>query len=514
MYVIIYTGIIGGEVINNLFKDKNGNLNKNWKTIYLQNKELVDSIDLPYDTKTNIVLTIKGLRSLPCCKMCGKELDLTKINNTYCGKKCSAKDPDVINKKVSNTNHAEKTKKISLALKGLSTERSWHTRKKKYGPTGFSKDGLSSIRKNLDQEKTKSTLLSRYNVSNSFQIDRVKKSNRERQLLNNSSRLHLPDWLYNKEEFEKVYLASGKSGILESGCGENLFNILSYEYGLRKKAESSAEVEIKSFIKSLGFTPLKTRKIIPPYELDIYIPEKKLAIEYNGLYWHSSGSKEGDIIKNNHLLKTEMCEAKGIQLLHIFENEWTDPIKKEIWKSIIRNKLGLSKKIYARKCTVGELSNMQVKEFCVENHLQGHVNFSEAFGLFYNGELVQIASFGKGRYQDKEELLRLCSKKNIVVVGGASKLLKGKEFISYANRRWSCGNVYNKIGMVKLGVTPPCDYYLDNGKLFHRSSYMKHKLKDKLKIYDDSLTAIENCYNNNIRRIWDCGNILYEKRNP
>jgi G:T-mismatch repair DNA endonuclease (very short patch repair protein) len=278
---------------------------------------------------------------------------------------------------------------------------------------------------------------------------------------------------------------------------------------------SRSEKEVKEFIDSLGIEYKENNKqIIKPYELDIYIPEKKIAIEYNGLYWHSSGSKETDNEKlKYHLMKTDMCEEKGIQLLHIFENEWTDTSKKEIWKSVIRHKLGLSKRIYARNCVIKEVSTKTANDFCEVNHLQGKCVASFAFGLFYDNELVQVVTFGKSRYNKSVdlELLRMCSKINTCIIGGASKLLKDFNFISYANRRWSYGKVYETLGMKLTTISPPCYYYIDKDKLYHRSSFMKHKLKDKLEIFDQNKTEVENCYVNGLRRIWDSGNLVYIK---
>ena len=203
---------------------------------------------------------------------------------------------------------------------------------------------------------------------------------------------------------------------------------------------------------------------------------------------------------------------KNTVTTYIFENEWES--KHEIWKSVIQHKLGKSKKIYARKCVVKNIPNKEANMFCEENHLQGKCVASFSKGLFYENELIQVATFGKPRYSksEKVELIRLCSKKYHCVVGGASKLLKDMKLISYANRRWSYGNVYEKIGLTKISTTPICYFYIDKGNVFHRSSFMKHKLKDKLEKFDPNLSEIENCYNNSLRRIWDCGNILYETK--
>ena len=283
----------------------------------------------------------------------------------------------------------------------------------------------------------------------------------------------------------------------------------------RTNGSSKAENEIIEFVKSLGFdVEINQRNIIKPYEIDIYIPEKKLAIEFNGLYWHSSNNIEDDKFKSKyHLIKTELCEELEISLLHIFENEWK--YLKDIWKSVIAHKLGKSLKIHARKCVIKDIDKKVAKEFCIKNHLQGSANCSFAKGLYFNDELVMVATFGKSRYSNKIdlELIRMCTKLNLCIVGGASKITKGHSFVSYGNRRWcsQLSNVYSNF-CEYTGVSDPCYWYIKNYNLYHRSTYMKHKLKNIFENFDDNLTEVENCYNNGLRRIWDSGNLVFIKK--
>lgn len=291
-----------------------------------------------------------------------------------------------------------------------------------------------------------------------------------------------------------------------------------YGYPLPKQSGTSClEKEVVEYVKSLTSDEVivNTKSVITPYELDIYIPSKKLAIEFNGLYYHSSGNvSEDNYNKTRHLHKTELCEKLGIRLLHIFENEWVE--KTDIWKSVIRSKLGMNQRIYARDTVLKDVPLKEAKDFCKQNHLQGHANASRAKGLYTSdGKLVIIATFGRARYNTNvtSELIRMCSLQGVTVVGGASKLLKDEEFISYANRRWSNGNVYERLGMTKIGSSPPCYWYISKGRVFHRSSFMKHKLKDRLQSFNPKLTEVENCYDNGLRRFWDCGNHIYIKVN-
>lgn len=258
---------------------------------------------------------------------------------------------------------------------------------------------------------------------------------------------------------------------------------------------------------------LNDRTMITPNELDIVLPDIKLAIEYNGLYYHSDEFKP----KNYHLDKTNACENLGYKLFQIFESDDID-----VWKSMISGKLGLNRRIYARKCFVSEIPANVSGDFCVQNHLQGNVPASVHLGLFYDDgfdtQLVQVMTLGKSRYNKymQYELLRLCSLKYTTVIGGASKLwnffvhkYSPKSVISYANRRFSQGNIYEVLGFEKTGISAPNYQYIVNGKLYSRVKYQKHKLSKVLEKFDPKLSEIENMHINGFYRIFDCGNIVY-----
>lgn len=266
-------------------------------------------------------------------------------------------------------------------------------------------------------------------------------------------------------------------------------------------------------------------------EVDIYSPNHKFGIEYDGLMWHSFGKSKHSMFNNyesesfdkfRHIQKTKLCEDKSIQLFHIFENEWLDINKQNIWKSVINSKLSQTKRVFARKTTIKEVSSKDSNSFLNSNHLQGSVNSSIRIGLYVEDELLSIMTFGKSRYDKKYdyELLRFCTKLNHTVVGGGSKLLKyfetnynPKSLLSYANRRWSQGNLYSKLGFDYISETSPNYFYFKSGsnQIEGRIKYQKHKLKNILESYDNNLTESENMYNNDYRKIYDCGNLVFVK---
>ena len=286
---------------------------------------------------------------------------------------------------------------------------------------------------------------------------------------------------------------------------------------------SKMEKEIVEFIKELGLgVEENNTTVLCGKELDIYIPEKQIAIEFNGLYWHSDLFKEDKY----HLKKLEECESKGIKLIQIFEDEWLN--KQEIVKSRLRNILGkIENKIYARNCVVKELDSKTVTKFLNENHLQGTVGSKIKLGLFYNEELVSIMTFGNLRKNlgqkskdDTFELLRFCNKLNVNIIGGASKLFKYftsnyscVSVISYADRRWGNGELYNTLGFKHIHNSQPNYFYVKNGEV-KREARFKYR-KDILvsEGFDKNKTEKQIMIDRNYFRIYDCGamKFMYEK---
>lgn len=320
---------------------------------------------------------------------------------------------------------------------------------------------------------------------------------------------------YSKTEYEK------SCKLIEIVCPEHgkfqqtPNNFLSKKYGCPKcnKILTKFEIEVSDFLKALNLQiNLNTRKKIPPLELDIFIPVHNLAIELNGLYWHDERFKEN----NYHLNKTELCEKKGIKLIHIFEDEWI--YKKEIVKSRLKNLLGLTEnRIFARKCEIRVVNSINSKEFLDKNHIQGDVKSSFKIGLYYHDELVSIMTLGKRPLINKSEyeLIRFCNKLNTSVIGGADKLLKHfikthnpKEIISYADRRWSQGDLYEKLGFEFIHDTKPNYWYVIGLNRLSRFKFQKHLLLKEN--FNKNQSEHKIMLNRKIYRIYDCGHKCYK----
>lgn len=301
------------------------------------------------------------------------------------------------------------------------------------------------------------------------------------------------------------------------GISYQYLNWLFRQYGMRDEyvsigaGSSFAEVELRDFVKSLGVEFITSdRKILRGREIDILIPDKKIGIEFNGVYYHSE--RAGNKDKFYHLSKTADAEAAGYQLLHICESDWVIPAKREIIQSLIAHKCGVTtRKIAARKCTVHTLTPAIAKQFLDANHLNGFVPAKQHFGLYSGTELVAVLSYGASRFKRGEnEIHRFAVLQNCAVSGGFGKLFKHvpkENLVSYADRRISGeASIYNKFFKTRT-TTPPSWWGFQPGTtaLQHRMNFTKKKLAE-LPGFNPDLTADENLFNLGFDRIWDCGN--------
>ena len=285
---------------------------------------------------------------------------------------------------------------------------------------------------------------------------------------------------------------------------------------------SLAEQELAAFVKSLTTCKvynhcMENKHVIDDREIDIWIPELKLGIEFDGLYYHSEINCKDS---NYHLKKTEACEEKGIQLIHVLEDEWIE--KKAVVKARLKHLICKQKtrRVFARRCEVKELANDIKDKFLEKYHIQGKDVSKIRYGLFFNQHLVAVMTFVKSRFnkQYQWELSRYATIAHFTVVGGASKLLKkfendyaSKSIITYADRRWSQGKLYEKIGFSFLHASAPSYFYVKSQHRFSRIMFQKHKLKDELEKFDESLSEVENMKMNGYTRVFDCGNLVYVK---
>lgn len=284
------------------------------------------------------------------------------------------------------------------------------------------------------------------------------------------------------------------------------------------KCISQAEIELGNFLENdLGCAVTRNaREVIPPLELDMYLSERKIAIEYNGLYWHDA-LKVG---KGYHREKTRKCSEAGIQLIHVYSDEWMG--KKEIIKSMLSAKLGLTKtSVDGRKCSIKEIDTSIAKAFFSENHISGHAKCMKVFGLYNSAnELVSCMSFRlPGQKQewlnansDVVELARYANKQATVVRGGFSKLLQYaiknwivpdtsyRKIWSYCDLGYGTGNVYEKSGFSLSTKQITTNYWYTDGK----KRYNRFKFRAS-----DGLSEAEVAKKNKVWKVYGSGNMLF-----
>lgn len=290
----------------------------------------------------------------------------------------------------------------------------------------------------------------------------------------------------------------------------NLQSVLDY-----KSTSSQTEQELRSYIESIysGKIVYNTRDIITPQELDIYLPEKSIAIEFNGNYWHSEINKD----KKYHQDKTINAYKAGVRLIHIFEYEWFN--NKDAIKNYLRHILSNEQNIiYARNTSVIHIDKEAEKEFENKYHLQGYTQSTTALALQYKGQIVGIMTFGKSRFNENTtELIRLCYKDNIIVIGGAEKLFKAyitenskTNIISYCDISKFTGQLYTKLGFNAIKITEP-NYIWVNSRNDAISRYktQRNRLVD-LGLCEDNETESDAMHKLNYYKVYNCGNIRFE----
>lgn len=419
----------------------------------------------------------------------------------------------------------EKMRATLLEKHGVENSMHLDSTKEKIKKTNLERYGseyptsLPTVRKKIEQ-----TNLDRYGVTNPFlcterqlwiQEERLKKHG-----VRHSGQLHMdpevvkllndPNWC------AQVYNANGIAGIVEATTASRPL-VWKYlrQHNIAAPTGSLFEQDVKTLIETLGFeVQERSRKIISPLEIDLYVPERKLAIECNGTYWHSELQGKD---KWYHLNKTTLCAEQGISLIHIWEHNWIS--MPEIIKGRLAAKLGTANRIYARDTTVKIVSFKEVATFLDCHHFQGSCPSSINIGMFNNNQLVGVMTLGKSRFNKsvEYELLRLCFETGSTVVGGASKMFKfftrmyaPKSVITYSDKSWNAGSVYKSIGFSYSHTAPPGYKYTTDYLHFEsRVKYQKHKLKEQLQSFDSNLTEWENMQANGFDRIWDCGNDVW-----
>lgn len=500
------------------------------------------------------------------CQCCGKEFELTSAQalrgRLTCSERCRytlsnqsfMKDID---------SHIAKQQSTMLERYGVTSplkvpeflEKSKQTCITKYGQPNFTKTP-QFIEKAKETNKRKygvdwytqtdeckssvvNTCLTKYGVTNAgkcgaFIVDKMHCPEKLDELM----RFKADPENYIRSKFsEKPTLSqlAESCGIRDSSMGEilvkaGLTNLVSYTF-------SKMEDEVFQFL-SHYIDPEEiirnTFKIITPYELDIYLPKYHLAIECDPTWTHNSTTciySESDSPKSKdyHLMKTNLCEALGIRLIHMFGYDWS--WHKDTCKSMILNAIGLTNiRYYARKLCVRSVSGKEAFDFLQANHRQGGVHCKVRLGLYDKDELVSLMTFSKLRHtigtgsddtSECWELVRFCSKNFSTVVGGASKLLHSficdyhpKEIRSFSDRAHTSGNLYPNLGFTELRRSDPGYVWVDikTDKAYSRYNAQKRNIQQFLDdcSIDTSLTEVQIMSEHGFVQVFDSGTITWQ----
>lgn len=504
-----------------------------------------DNLQKESGVDTDNLLTLYIIDKLNHCEVCG-----TACEGRFCSNKCKSQVigkenikkaiQAVIERKDEIVEKRKKTIKTKYGVEYYTQTKEYRDKVKK---TNLLRYGVESSNQSIIvKEKMRQSKLERYGDANYNNREKYKETfrknfNEEDYILNleskNIERYGVPvrAWIHYKNytnlnhEFVKSHFVTD-TNLFKFKEFVDYFEIpyLKTAYDIKERLgfkdilnehhyNTLSHVEKKLF----EWFPVEdkvsnTRKVLGGLEIDIYSPRHKLGIEYDGLYWHSTAAQEDP---NYHIKKLNLAESKGITLYNIFET--IDNL--DIWKSMILNKLGQSRRIYARKCEVRRVDYQDIREFLAENHLQGAVTSPINYALYYEDELVEVMTFKRPRFtKDYDfELLRLCTKKGSTVVGGASKLFSAfrrehptASVISYANRRWSRGDVYRKLGFDLLKVSAPNYWYVRGDEVLSRYQAQRHNLPKLLgESFDPELSESENMQHAGFERIYDCGNLVF-----
>ena len=281
------------------------------------------------------------------------------------------------------------------------------------------------------------------------------------------------------------------------------------------RSGSADEASLRDFVRTLGVTPIQTRAVISPLQLDCYVSERKFAVELNGLFWHSE-FRSSDPERHEH--KTQTCKAAGIALLHVFDDEWRD--KRSIVESMIRHRLGLTPlRLSARQCEIVELNDAERREFFERCHIDGDAPRAlSTFGLRHPQHGIVAAMslrwpFSAGRRARGElEIARWCCALNTSVAGACSRLvstarciavgLNARALVTYMDRRHGDGRGYLSAGMRHVGSTPPRFWWTDGKRRLGRLTVKADARR--------GLTEKQVAAERGVSRIYCCGNDVYE----
>ena len=421
----------------------------------------------------------------------------------------------------------EKCKESMLKRYGVDSPLKNENLKRKQIETNLERFGVENVfQVDSVRDKYKSTMISRYGVDSPLGIECVRDAAKAGKLESDRNKAFEKCKKANVtllEDYHGVFDERGKYVMYNVKCN-NCSNIFQYKISVPPYCRtcnpiSIGQSDVYNYVKSIysGKVEYDNRIVLDGKEIDIYLPDLRLGIEYDGSYWHSD--------KHTDYEKLKIANEKGVNIVFIHDYEWYNDRMNPILKSIIRSKIyGADHRIYARECKLVELDKMVYAKFLNENHLQGDCVASVLLGLVHNNELVQVMSFSCPRFsRDADwEMIRECSKLGLYVVGGKERLLKQFEklykpnsLLSYCDARYFSGESYVRCGFSFKGLSKENYVYVtkDIQTVIPRYKAQKKNLPKILgNKFDLQKTEKENMLENGYLIIYDAGNLKFIKK--
>lgn len=276
---------------------------------------------------------------------------------------------------------------------------------------------------------------------------------------------------------------------------------------------SKAEQELHDYIVSLGFTVEQSdRKVLNGKELDIYIPDKKFAIEFNGLYWHNELNGRN---KTYHYNKWLACKTAGVELVQIWEDDWMK--NKQLVLDKLAFKLGVSKPAVKakQKSTVTSLTVRQAQAFLMKNDVQGAAAGAYYIGVVDAANVVSAVMVLRKSNKGFLKIVRFASVGNIVndfdnLLIYAKKVYSPLGFMVVSDNSMSSDSFYERYGFVSDKLIEPDYMYVCKGNRIPKSEYSLSKFKSNPElVWVDGLSERKLALLNRLPRIWDAGGTLW-----
>ena len=515
--------------------------------------------------KTRVFLVINNISELPKCCICGKliEQDIYTLENGYMKKipwdmkylnelPCDNKECRHIveDRRRCNTNLKKYGYKCVFESPSIQKQID-ETNLKKYGTLkpGDTKEG---------RQKARETWMKKYGTDHPMKSEQCKEKSRQTCIHNFGTKtyaesdeskekvkiknyLRLKEHILNDSEIEFIDIDSlnkikcidefwnTKIKVRCKKCGsifmmrpnKNNYYKIDTLSSCRKCHPisgniSKPEKELMTYIKNIYDLEIQenSKKIIKPYELDMFFPDINLAIEYDGMYWHSKKSSE------YHLEKTKRCDEEGIKLIHIFENDFIYR-KEKILAMIDELFYNNMTNIDETKCTFNIINKDEARLFLNENHIDGFLLSNTYLGMFYNDELVSVGSFSKSKLKKYEwEMTRFANKLHYnisfamkSVTDKFHEIVNTNSIVTYVDRRWSNGSEYYLNGFNDFRIIKPRHWYFKRNDMNLIPGYKvtSSTLTHFITNVDRAKSVHENMIDNNYLRIYDCGLIVMVK---